>query len=202
MNKKLFVIPIVIVSVFLVLISVSENSDQQKNSENIEPKKIISEDLTDNQIIKEKTLEEVSLEIKEKYSDIEKNKTEFQQTERIWQQSGPFKIDREKYRLGEKIFMIAENIKFDEKGEIVLLRPLNSTHSYVYDRYLFDGSEKGAFNIYFDPKFSESRKICSKGDLIGDWEIMFSNTNYEDLKFEIIDATIPSEEEKWSKIIC
>ena len=202
MDKKLIAIPIILVTVFLVFVALSENLERHENLEDNKPKKIISENLPEPEINQEKTLEEINLEIEEKYSSIEDNKTEFQGTERIWQQSGPFKIDREKYRLGEKIFLIAENIKFDEKGEIILLRPLNNTHFFVYDKIPFDGSVKDAFNIYFDPKFSERREICSKDDLLGKWEIMFSNTSYKNLKFEIIDLTIPLEEEKWSKIVC
>ena len=33
-----------------------------------------------------------------------------------WITSGPFQIDRSKYAIGEKIFISAHELKFDEKG--------------------------------------------------------------------------------------
>ena len=144
--------------------------------------------------LSDKTPEEINEIIDQKYSDIINNKADYEPLPRVWQNSGPFKIDREKYVLGEKIFFIAENIDYEENGKIIFLRPLNQTHSIVWSEFPFDGKSKTAFNIYFEPQLSKLRDICTKNDLIGEWTVIFEGTNYSDLKFEIIDKILPGSE--------
>ena len=50
--------------------------------------------------------------------------------------------------------------------------------------------------------YSETLKICSPSDLIGDWFVYFNNVNYPMLNFKIINQTLPGEEERFSKNIC
>lgn len=125
-------------------------------------------------------------------------------TPRVWQTSGPFQIDKEKYRLGELVLVRIGDLTSNEKGQIAFLRPHNGTHYPVYITIPFDGSEKNTFNQYFKPALSTSTKTCSKDDLIGNWTVVFRDTNgqklYENLKFEIINETIPGDEEHYKSI--
>lgn len=123
---------------------------------------------------------------------------------RVWQTAGPFQIDKEKYRLGELVLIRIGALDQNEKGQIAFLRPHNGTHYPVYITIPFDGSEKETFNQYFKPALSISTKTCSTDDLIGNWTVVFRDTNgeklYENLKFEIINETIPGDEEHYKSI--
>jgi len=113
---------------------------------------------------------------------------------RVWQTSGPFQIDREKYSLGELIFLRVGGLQPDEKGQITFLRPLNETHYDVYITIPFNGSIPD-FNQYFRPDLSRQLGICTKSDLLGEWKVVFQGTNYENLSFEIVNKTIPGDED-------
>ncbi len=121
---------------------------------------------------------------------------------RVWQTSGPFEIDRLQYVLGELVLMRIGDLQPNEKGQIAFLRPLNETHYDVYITIPFDGSQKITFNQYFKPSLSRGLGICTKADLLGNWTVVFQNTTYNNLKFEIVDRYIPGEEENYEEPIC
>ncbi len=123
---------------------------------------------------------------------------------RVWekQTSGPFQIDREQYVLGELVLIRINELDSNEKGQIAFLRPLNETHYDVYITIPFNGTQKITFNQYFKPSLSISSGTCSKADLLGNWTVVFQGTDYNNLKFEIVDRFIPGEEEEYEKIIC
>jgi len=111
--------------------------------------------------------------------------TEFKPLPKDWQSSGPFEIDRSKYAIGEKIFLVVHELKFDEKGQIDIMRPVNATHQVVWDSIPFDGAQKSRFDFYFEPKIQKYDVFCSVDDLIGKWSFVFRGTNYANLDFEI-----------------
>jgi len=144
------------------------------------------------------TLEDIESQIEEKYNEFEKkiNVTEtYVPAPREWLTSGPFKIDRSQYRLGELILIQVDELLTWEKGQIAFIRSLNDTHSSVYLTIPFDGSDKKSFNQYFKPALSQAKKICTADELIGKWAAVFQGTNYETIQFEIIDKFIPGDEE-------
>jgi hypothetical protein len=132
-------------------------------------------------------------DIQKKIDEIKKIKleNEYSQKEREWITSGPFQIDRSKYAIGEKIFVIIGGLNPNEKGEIVFMRPLNATHYSVYLGIPFDGQKKDAFNYYLDPKLNKERGICSVDDIKGKWAVVFRGTDYPTLHFEITDEVLP-----------
>jgi len=123
-------------------------------------------------------------------------------TPRVWenQTSGPFQIDRERYSLGELVLIRINELGPNEKGQIVFLQPSNGTHQTVYITIPFDGSETITFNQYFKPALSRARGICTIDDLLGNWTVVFHGTDYNNLKFEIIDRYIPGDEEHYEDI--
>jgi len=121
---------------------------------------------------------------------------------RVWQTSGPFQIDREQYVLGELVLMRIGDLQPNEKGQIAFLRPLNETHYDVYMTIPFDGSEKITFNQYIKPSLSRGLGICSKADLLGNWTAVFQGTDYNNLKFEIVDRYIPGEDKNYEEPVC
>ena len=51
-------------------------------------------------------------------------------SEREWIQSGPFKIDRSQYLLGEKIFINIDYLPKNVKGKMIFTKIINSTHVF------------------------------------------------------------------------
>ena len=109
------------------------------------------------------------------------------------QKSGPFQINKSQYKLGEKIFLVVKELQNEDKGEIVFLRPLNSTHYGMYESIPFDGKLKSNFNQFIQPKLVKSMETCKKSDIIGEWVIWFRGTNYEELRFKMLDEKIIGE---------
>ena len=106
--------------------------------------------------------------------------------EEKWVKSGPFEIDKKQYNMGEKIFLSTNGLTPEDKGEVIFLRPINSTHHKSYITIPFDGMKKEQFNYYFEPRFQEFKGLCSMDDIAGNWIVKFSGTQYENINFEII----------------
>ncbi len=139
-------------------------------------------------------------EITEIEKQIDETRGGFSPTVRDWPTSGPFQIDKSQYLLGENIFIRITNLAQNEKGQIAFLRPMNETHYSVYITIPFDGAEKNSFNQYFTPDLSRALKICSVDDLIGTWKVVFQKTNYENISFEILNKTLPGEEDYYISV--
>jgi len=104
--------------------------------------------------------------------------------------SGPFTLDKSQYNLGEKIFITVTNLPEDEKGEMMFFRPMENGDGWVkYTSMKFDGQAKEKFNLYFEPKLSELKKICTTDELTGTWKIQFVGTEYSSMSFEIVNQT-------------
>jgi len=119
--------------------------------------------------------------------------------EREWIVSGPFKIDRSEYLLGEKIFVNIDALNINEKGKVVFLRPVNSTHYSPYHIMPFDVTEQRN-NYYFTPDLSITRGICSADELIGNWKVVFQGTKHLDLKFKVAEEILPGNEKRYEPI--
>jgi hypothetical protein len=146
--------------------------------------------------------EDIAPEVQEKLDEIEKVnlENEYSPKEREWITSGPFQIDRSKYVVGEKIFLVIGGLEYEEKGQVVFLRPLNDTHNSVYLTVPFDGAEKNAFNYYIQPQISKTRGLCTIDDIVGSWTVVFRGTDYKNLKFEITDKIIPGDEDSYQPV--
>jgi len=166
---------------------------------NDESKIMEVEDTLDKEIIPE---EEITPAIQGKLDEIEKInlENEYSPKPREWITSGPFQIDRSKYVIGEKIFLIIGGLQYDEKGQVAFLRPLNDTHYEVYLTVPFDGAKKNAFNYYLQPQLSQVRGLCSIDDIIGNWTVVFRGTDYPNLKFEITDEFLPGEKDSYEPV--
>ena len=121
--------------------------------------------------------------------------------EEKWIGSGPFAIDKAQYNVGEKIFLDTDGLKFDEKGTIEFLRPINDTHHKTHIKIPFDGMNKQQFNYYFEPRLQMSTKICSMDDIAGNWIVRFSGTQYEDINFEILNQ-VSSWDDRLMEPVC
>jgi len=103
--------------------------------------------------------------------------------------SGPFSIDKSEYNLGEKIFIVVNDLKEEDKGQVIFFRPLNNTSWTNYMVIDFDGKNKTQYNLYFEPRLSELKKLCSTNELVGEWVVKFIGTEYSDINFKIMNQT-------------
>ena len=109
--------------------------------------------------------------------------------EEKWIKSGPFSIDKNEYNVGEKIFIIVDDLKEEDKGKVVFFRPLNNTAWSDYITMDFDGGNKAQFNLYFEPKLSKLKNVCSMNELAGTWVVKIIGTEYLDINFEMMNQT-------------
>ena len=191
MQNNKVVIPIV-VGIIIVIIGIIATSYQENDKTKLE-------DTLDKELISN---EEITPEIQEKLDEIKQTnlENEYSPKPREWITSGPFQIDRSEYVLGEKVLMRIGGLNFEEEGLIVFLKPLNITHNSVYLSIPFDGGDKSAFNYYFQPKLAKMEGICTVDDLIGDWKVVFVNTNYSDLEFKVTEQILPGDEKNYEPI--
>jgi len=130
----------------------------------------------------------------------EQSENPYYPEEREWISSGPFKIDRSQYILGEKIFVNMDNIDLGDKGKMTFTRIINDTHSYDYKTIRFDGS-KPQQNYYLGFSLNEYRGLCNKEMLIGNWELRFEGVDFESIKFKVLNEIIPGYERQF-KTVC
>ena len=192
MNNKIISIVAVIISISIIIFAISElQTDEKKASE-----QSVSEQSVSEQSVSEQS---VSEEIQSKLDKLERDRIEnlnsqqpYIPVERDWPTSGPFKIDRSQYLLGEKIFVNIDTLTLSDKGTMMFFIPVNDTSYKAYYSMPFDGS-RDRNNFYFTPDLSKARGICDKTQLIGNWKVIFEGTNYPDLEFKVIDRILPGE---------
>ena len=182
------IIGIVIIGIAVAVLSMGQESETMEVEDTINKEVRPTEDIVP--------------EIEEKLKEIEDTniEKEYSPKPREWMSSGPFQVDRKEYVLGEKIFIRASGLSYDEKGQVAFLRPLNSSHYSVYLTIPFDGAEKPSFNYYLDPQLTETRGFCTAEDFIGDWRVVFRGTDYPNLEFRITEEVLPGEEEKYQPV--
>ena len=107
-----------------------------------------------------------------------------------WISSGPFAIDKSRYKIGENIFLSVHGLKPNEVGNIIIVTPTGSEWTTVP----FNGTLKSDFNYYFKPETSRVLKILNPEDLVGTWKVIFQGLTYEPLSFEIVNEFLPGAE--------
>ena len=185
MNNKIIGIVAVIISISIIIFAMSElQTDEEK---------VLEQSMNEENVFQQSMNEEIQSKLDKLKEDRNENvnsQQPYTPAERDWPTSGPFKIDRSQYLLGEKIFVNIDTLTLSDQGLMKFLRPLNDTHYKTYYSMPFDGS-RDRNNFYFTPDLSFARGICDKTQLVGNWKVIFEGTNYPDLEFEIIDKILP-----------
>ena len=194
MNGKIIIPISVIITIVIVVFSLTQND-------------IIEEQIS-SEINDSPEMMDTPSHIQDIYDKIEEDKIKndaseqpYESTkEREWISSGPFKIDRSEYYLGEKIFFNIERIDKNTKGKVVFWKITNNTSAYTYAEFPFDGSRPQS-NFYFTPELGELSGICNVDQLIGDWTVQFVGTQYSNLEFKIINKIIPGYGDRYDNIV-
>ena len=187
MNSKI-VIPIsVIVMIVIVVFSLTQDEVIKKE---------LSSEINDGSKI-----QNITDKIKEDKIKNDISNQPYYPSEREWVKSGPFQIDRSEYVLGEKIFINIVDLRYDQKGTMIFTKIINSTNVFEYKKINFDGSNSQQ-NFYLSIDLFDKRGICTKDQLIGDWELRFvgSNSEFASLDFKIKDQIIPGAEKRYESV--
>ncbi len=102
------------------------------------------------------------------------------------QTSGPFSINNSTYRLGDNVFMVVFGLKSTDVGKIIVYDPKGG----IFSQIPFNGTEKSEFNYFFKPNTERPEKLCTPQDLIGNWTIVFQETSYRSIPFQVINQWV------------
>ena len=105
--------------------------------------------------------------------------------------SGPFTIKDDELVIHQNLFLIAQELKLTDKGNVIILSP----GGQIYASIPFDGQIKSTWNKHFVPDLSRKAKICSLEDLTGTWKIIFDGTLYQPITFKILEEQVLTEAE-------
>jgi len=105
-------------------------------------------------------------------------------------------INKDKYLLGENVFIKVQGIPMGLKDSVQFFTP----KGVLYFELEFDGNEKSSTKHYFRPalttmKTMSSEGLCGKEALIGEWTVMFASLPMEKLNFQVMDEILPHSEE-------
>ena len=123
--------------------------------------------------------------IKEPNVDV-KNPSETDDSFNAQLNSGPFAILKYEHKLGERVFLVVDGLKENEKGNIKIFTP----EDRLFLKIPFDGFGKSSFNQYFKPDTAKIGVACDPEELVGIWTVVFEGVSYQPIKFEFINEYI------------
>ena len=103
---------------------------------------------------------------------------------------GPLQINKDKYLLGENVYVILKNLRPGDQGSILFITPKN----VIYDEWGFNGNERESQKKYFKPQLLKGKNLCEKEDLIGEWTVVFKGYEMSKIYFEMLADTLPNQE--------
>ena len=103
---------------------------------------------------------------------------------------GPLQINKDKYLLGENVYVVIKNLRPQDKGSVQFFTP----DGILYDEMGFNGGEKDYAKKYFKPSLLKSKNLCEKEQLIGQWTVMFKGYDMAKIHFEMMPDILPNQE--------
>ncbi len=103
---------------------------------------------------------------------------------------GPLQINKDKYLLGEHVYVIISNLMPGDKGTVQFFTP----EGKLYQEIGFNGEIRDSQKKYFKPQLLKSKNLCDKEQLIGTWTVMFKGYERAKLDFEILPDILPNQE--------
>ena len=105
-------------------------------------------------------------------------------------------INKDKYLLGENVFIRIQNIPMGLKDSVQFFTPGGK----LYLDLKFDGDKNSGLKHYFKPALmralpnDRTANLCDKEELIGQWTVMFRGLPDEKLHFEVMNEILPHSE--------
>ena len=103
---------------------------------------------------------------------------------------GPLQINKDKYLLGENVYVILRDIGPMDKGSIQFFTP----GGILYDEMGFNGANQDYAKKYFKPGLLKSKNLCEKEQLVGTWTVMFEGYEEFKLYFQMMPDILPNQE--------
>ena len=108
---------------------------------------------------------------------------------------GPLQINKDKYLLGENVYVVLKDLRPQDKGTVLFLTPENK----VYLEWGFNGSDRESQKKYFKPQLLKSKDLCKKEQLVGEWTVMFKNYDMAKIYFEMLPEILPNQEHQFQE---
>ena len=102
---------------------------------------------------------------------------------------GPLQINKDKYLLGENVFVVIKNLQPMDKGTVQFFTP----NGILYNEIGFNGSERDFIKKYFKTQLLKAKDLSEKEDIIGKWTALFKGYSAK-LHFEILPDILPNQE--------
>ena len=106
---------------------------------------------------------------------------------------GPLQINKDKYLLGENIYVILKDLMPMDKGAVLFFTP----GGILYEEWEFNGNERDFMKKYFKPQLVKGKNLCEKEDLVGKWTVMFRGYQENTINFEMLDKALPNQEHQF-----
>ena len=106
---------------------------------------------------------------------------------------GPLQINKDKYLLGENVYVILKDLRPQDKGTVQFFTP----GGVLYDEMGFNGENRESQKKYFKPQLLKSKNLCEKEKLIGQWSVMFKGYEEQKMYFEITPNILPNMEHQF-----
>ena len=103
---------------------------------------------------------------------------------------GPLQINKDKYLLGENVYVVLKDLRPQDKGTVLFITPENK----VYFEWGFNGSDREFQKKYFKPQLLKSKDLCTKEQLIGEWTVIFKGYDEAKIHYEITQNILPNME--------
>jgi len=100
------------------------------------------------------------------------------------------KINKDKYLLGENIYVSITNIPKELKTQALFFTPYGTQFYEIQ----IDGEKNSFIKEYFRPQLLMNRNVCDVEELKGEWTVSFMNLPAEALKFQVMDEYLPGNE--------
>ena len=97
-----------------------------------------------------------------------------------WECSGPICIRPTEVRLGENLYITANDIPKDLTLRLAITNPNGKVWDYIWA----DGETKPTWNLYIKPDYLAAKNFCTLDDLVGLWTIELQGTNEMSLQFQ------------------
>ena len=106
---------------------------------------------------------------------------------------GPLQINKDKYLLGENVFISISDLRPQDKGAVQIITPTG----IIYDEWGFNGMERESQKKYFKPQLLQSKDLCEKEKLIGQWTVNFKGYDEAKIYFEMTPNILPNMESQY-----
>ena len=103
---------------------------------------------------------------------------------------GPLQINKDKYLLGENVYVIIKDLRPQDKGTVQFFSP----GGVLYDEMGFNGENRDFSKKYFKPGLLKSKNLCEKEQLVGTWTVMFEGYEEFKLYFQMMPDILPNQE--------